>query len=704
MTTQFANGHDRQTALTLLRAAVQDAAATFREGQWEAINAVVNRRARMLVVQRTGWGKSSVYFIATRLLRDQGRGPTLVVSPLLALMRNQIESARRHGVEAIRIDSTNQPEWPALRDRILGGEADVLLVSPERLANEEFVEGVLTPIADELGMLVIDEAHCISDWGHDFRPNYQRLRNIVRRIPRGTPVLATTATANDRVVRDVCEQLGDVEVQRGSLLRTSLALQTLHLPSREDRLAWLSEHLPELPGTGIVYTLTQRDAERVAGWLVERGINARAYHSGITHPNFADSNSYRERLERALERDEVKALVATTALGMGYDKPDLGFVIHFQAPASIVAYYQQVGRAGRGIDRAFGVMMHGTEDERILEYFRRTAFPAEEHVQAILEALEDSDGLNARQLERTVNLRRGQIDKALAFLAAANPAPVLKEGGIWLRTPVPYAIDRDHVGRLTQQREVEWREVRRYVDEAGCLMQFLASALDTPLTEPCGKCASCLGRPVVGTAANRDRIAAAAYARRSERPIPPRKQLPSGGLAKYGWTNLPAERQHEEGRVLCQWGEGGWGAQVREDKAKGRFREELAGAMVEMIQERWGPVPAPEWVTCVPSLARPNLVPDFAKIVAAALGIPFLPVVEKVRENEPQKNQQNRDHQCRNLDGVFAVSGNVVAGPVLLIDDVVDSGWTLAVVAALLLEAGSRPVLPAALASAATGD
>ena len=244
-------------------------------------------------------------------------------------------------------------------------------------------------------MLVIDEAHCISDWGHDFRPNYQRLRNIARRIPRGTPVLATTATANDRVVRDVCEQLGDVDVQRGSLLRESLALQTLRLRSQEDRLAWLSEHLPELPGTGIVYTLTQRDAERVAEWLVVRGIRARAYHASITHPNFADSNSYRQRLERALERNEVKALVATTALGMGYDKPDLGFVIHFQAPGSIVAYYQQVGRAGRGIDRAFGVLMHGAEDAQILDYFRRTAFPSEEHVQALLKALEESDGLSA---------------------------------------------------------------------------------------------------------------------------------------------------------------------------------------------------------------------------------------------------------------------------------------------------------------------
>ena len=302
-----------------------------------------------------------------------------------------------------------------------------------------------------------------------------------------------------------------------------------------------------------------------------------------------------------------------------------------------------------------------------------------------------------------MNLRKGQIDKVLDFLAAANPAPVFKEGGFWLRTPVPYAIDRDHVDRLTRQREAEWDEVRRYVEETGCLMQFLSSALDTPLAGPCGKCASCLGGPVVGTAVDRDRTDAAAYARRSEWPILSKKQLPSGGLERYGWKSLPAARRHEEGRVLCQWGEG-WGALVKQDKPKGRFRNELAGAMAEMIQERWEPAPSPEWATCVPSLARPTLVADLAGRVAAALRIPFLPVVEKVRQNEPQKQQQNRDHQCRNLDGVFEVSGNVPEGPVLLIDDVVDSGWTLAVVAALLLEAGAGPVFPAALASAAASD
>ena len=353
--------NDRSHALSLLRAAMASRGAEFRVGQWEAIDALVNRRERLLVVQRTGWGKSSVYFIATRILRDRGRGPTLIVSPLLALMRNQIEAAGRLRIRALSINSTNRREWPDLRRAVLDDEADVLLISPERLANDDFIEDVLLPIAGTIGLLVVDEAHCISDWGHDFRPDYRRLVNVLRRMPDNLPILGTTATANDRVIADVQAQLGGVRVQRGSLMRETLALQTMRLPSQAARLAWLADHVDSLPGTGIVYALTKRDANQVAGWLEEHGIQARAYYSDVTHEEFEDSNTYRQHLEDQLLRNEIKALVATTALGMGYDKPDLGFVVHYQAPSSIVAYYQQVGRAGRNIPHAVGVLMAGNE-------------------------------------------------------------------------------------------------------------------------------------------------------------------------------------------------------------------------------------------------------------------------------------------------------------------------------------------------------
>ncbi len=366
---------EKHQAEVLLRRAVDDPNVRFRDGQWEAIDALVNHRRKLMVVQYTGWGKSSVYFISTRILRDRGSGVTVIVSPLLALMRNQIAAANRLGIRAETINSTNQDDWPEIRRAMLADRVDAILISPERLSNEAFVEEVLTPVADRVGLFVVDEIHCISDWGHDFRPDYQRLVNVLRQMPSNMPVLGTTATANNRVIEDVKILLGDIEIQRGSLVRDSLELQTLRLPDQASRLAWLARHIPMLPGTGIVYVLTVRDAEQVAAWLLQQGIDAYAYYANVKQDGFEDSNLYRQYLEDRLQSNEIKALVATPALGMGYDKPDVGFVIHYQAPGSVVAYYQQVGRAGRAINTAYGVLLAGLEDEDIHEYFRTSAFP-----------------------------------------------------------------------------------------------------------------------------------------------------------------------------------------------------------------------------------------------------------------------------------------------------------------------------------------
>ena len=685
---------------------MDDPTVDFRQGQWEAIDALVNRRERLLVVERTGWGKSTVYFIATRILRNNGRGPSLIVSPLLALMRNQIDAAERLRIGALSINSTNRERWPELQRAILADEVDALLVSPERLANDEFVENVLLPIAGRIGMLVVDEAHCISDWGHDFRPDYRRLVNILQRMPDNMPILGTTATANNRVVEDVQTQLGDIGIQRGALMRESIALQTMRLPSQAARLAWLAEHIDSLPGTGIIYALTKRDANRVADWLQSRGTLARAYYSGVSNDEFEDSNSYREHLEQQLLQNELKALVATTALGMGYDKPDLGFVVHFQAPASIVAYYQQVGRAGRAIENAAGILMSGNEDDDIHEFFRRSAFPREVWVAALLDALERSDGLNTRELEEAVNLKNGQINQVLKYLSVDNPAPVIRSGSTWRRTPVPYRMDQEKIQWLTEQRTLEWQEVQQYIDQEGCLMECLAEALDDAESRPCGKCATCRDQPIVEPTFSRATAAEAArFLRHSELSLECKIQVARDAFPEYEFRgNLLQDLRAETGRILSRWGDAGWGQMVAEDKHRGHFRDQLVDAVVEMISERWQPEPPPEWVTCVPSRNRPDLVPGFAGRLAAALGLPFEPIVAKVKDNEPQKAQQNRFHQCRNLDGAFAIQGAVPNGPVLLIDDVVDSRWTLTVVSALLRGSGSGPVWPLALATSSMGS
>lgn len=695
---------DRQAAEALLRTAVGDPEAGIRPGQWEAIDALVNQRRKLLVVQRTGWGKSSVYFIATRILRDRGAGVTVIVSPLLALMRNQIEAANRLGIRAETINSTNQENWPEISQAMLDDQVDAILISPERLSNEQFIEEVLLPVADRVGLLVVDEVHCISDWGHDFRPDYRRLVNVLRQMPPNMPILGTTATANNRVIEDVHTQLGDIDIQRGPLVRDSLALQTLRLPDQASRLAWLAQYIPTLPGTGIVYVLTIRDAEQVTAWLNQQGIEARPYYGSVEHDDFESSDQYRQHLEDLLLRNQLKVLVATTALGMGYDKPDLGFVVHYQAAGSVVAYYQQVGRAGRAIDTAYGVLLSGKEDEEIHEFFRRSAFPGERDVNAILGVLAKHDELSVRQLEQHLNLRQGQIEKVLKVLSVENPAPVIKQGRNWRRTPVPFRMDHERIEHLTTQRETEWQEMQDYIDSEGCLMTYLRQALDDPEIDDCGRCAVCVDEPVVPIEIDRALvIAAAQHLKHAEMPFKPKKQVAADAFREYGFQgNLPETLQAREGRILSRWGDAGWGGLVADDKHAGQFRDELVDAVGEMLEQRWQPKPAPLWVACVPSLIHPALVPDFARRLAARLGLPFVDAIRKVVDNEPQKSQQNRFHQCRNLDGVFEITEEIPETPVLLVDDVIDSGWTVTVLAALLRRAESGPVYPVALASTST--
>ncbi|ELR66125.1 ATP-dependent DNA helicase RecQ [Photobacterium marinum] len=708
---------NRQDAELLLRTAIGQEDAHFRDGQWEAIDALVNHHQKLLVVQRTGWGKSSVYFISTKIFRDRGQGPTIIVSPLLALMRNQIESAKRLGINAVTMNSTNINDWEKVKREILDGEVDCLLISPERLANDNFVETVLRPISDKISLMVVDEAHCISDWGHDFRPDYRRITNILKLLPDNTPVLGTTATANDRVVDDIQTQLGNIEIQRGSLIRESLALQNIVLPDQPSRLAWLAQVIPNLDNTGIVYVLTQRDAEIVSRWLNTCGIDAKPYYSGVTNSDFVnergklDTDTYREHLELQLLNNELKVLVATTALGMGYDKPDLGFVIHFQAPGSIVAFYQQVGRAGRGIDSAVGILMSGEEDARIHEFFRKTAFPTQANVQRILNALEPVDYLTPESLEKEANLPQGRIEHVLKFLAAEYSAPVGNVGKKWHRNPIPYRMDMNKVQAITGIREAEWMEMTEYLESKDCLMLTVRNALDDHSTEPCGKCENCIGEELLPTRIDETLgQKAAGFLCRSEMVMEPRKQIAASNdeaaktFIRYDFPRVLGELAAEPGRILSRWGDAGWGQMVADDKHSNHFRDELVDATAEMIIERWQPEDFPTWVCCIPSLNHKTLVPDFAKRLADKLDLPFVDSLEKVLENEPQKWQQNRYHQCSNLDGAFKVTKLGPEGSVLLVDDVVRSKWTFTVGAALLKQAGSGKVYPVALASTSVND
>jgi ATP-dependent DNA helicase RecQ len=678
--------------------------ARLRDDQWTAISALVEDRGRALVVQRTGWGKSAVYFVATALLRARGAGPTVIVSPLLALMRNQIEAATRAGIHARTINSANTEEWEQIYAEVAAGQADVLLVSPERLNNPSFRDLVLPKLSAAAGLLVIDEAHCVSDWGHDFRPDYRRIGTLLDALPPGVPVLATTATANARVTRDVADQLGtQTVVLRGSLDRESLRLAVVHLPTAHQRLGWLAAHLPAIAGSGIVYTLTVAAAHETAAFLRDQGITALPYTG-------KDDVSERTVAEQALLDNAVKTLVATSALGMGFDKPDLGFVVHLGAPQSPVAYYQQIGRAGRGVDSAEVILLPGREDRDIWAYFASLAFPPERQVRATLAVLAEAGRpLSTAVLETYVDLSRGRLEQMLKVLDVDGA--VRRVSGGWEPTGEPWTYDAERYERVAAERAREQRSMLGYQTTQACRMAYLRRELDDPDAKPCGRCDNCTGRPwpadvpQAGTAAARDRLLRPGVA------VEPRRMWPAGLTEAKG--KIPQALQAEPGRVLGRLTDIGWGTTLRrlltgpaggaaaeDDAARPAGQpvpEEIVAAVVKVLAA-WDWAARPAGVVTLPSLTRPELIASLGERIAAIGRLPCLGAL-RYRAGGPGARRFNSAQRLRQLWDAFEVPDgmDLAAGPVLLVDDRIETGWTMTVAARLLREAGAPAVLPFAL-------
>src|SRR4051794_33224412 len=566
--------------------------ARFREHQREAITDLVSDRARVLCVQRTGWGKSAVYFLATSLLRETGAGPALIVSPLLALMRNQIAAAEKLGIRAHTINSTNRDAWDEVRQLLETDAVDLLLISPERLNNPQFRNTMLPLFAERVGLLVVDEAHCISDWGHDFRPDYRRLAEMLARLPEGVAVLCTTATANDRVVGDVADQLrlghaGALKTYPGPLGRASLRLEGVELPAQADRLAWLATPLPQLAGSGIVYTLTKRDADTVDEWLNGHGVPAEAYSGEV-------DTQRRVEVEERLLRNDLKAVVATSPLGMGYDKPDLGFVVHYQAPGSVISYYQQVGRAGRAIDRADVVLLRGREDRRIQDFFIEQAFPPKDRVDRVLEAIDDDGGATTNELMGAVNLGKSRIEAMLKVLDVEGA--VTRNGTRWTRVPGSnWAYDGDRYAHVTQLRRHEQEAMAAFGADGRCLMRVLLEELDDPDPQDCGVCAICTAPKFNGELDARLVREAALHLRSRPLILDVKKMAPD---AEGKMKKLGDDVRSEEGRALARLGDGGWDPLVQAGRREGRFGDELVEAAAEAVRTWRAPV---RWVAAVPS-------------------------------------------------------------------------------------------------------
>ncbi|PXA68151.1 RecQ family ATP-dependent DNA helicase [Cryobacterium arcticum] len=696
----------RDDALEILRTLVGRPDADFHEGQYEAIETLVDQRRRALVVQRTGWGKSAVYFVATLLLRRQGAGPTILVSPLLALMRDQVAAAARAGVRAVSINSANAHEWTDVLAQLRADEVDVLLVSPERLNNPSFRDEQLPALLDRVGLLVVDEAHCISDWGHDFRPDYRRLRDLIAAMPAGVPVLATTATANSRVVTDVAEQVSrggtDVVTIRGPLARASLRLGVLRLPDSRARLAWLLSHLAELPGSGIIYTLTVSAAEDTARLLRDAGHAVRAY-TGQT------DTTEREESEGLLKANQVKALVATSALGMGFDKPDLGFVLHLGAPSSPVAYYQQVGRAGRATENADVLLLPGVEDEAIWQYFATSSMPSQHKAEAVLMALAAAGGapLSTPALESRVDLRRSPLELLLKVLDVDGA--VRRVTGGWVATGTPWVYDSDRYERIGAARRAEQNAMLDYERITGCRMEFLQRALDDDTAVPCGRCDNCTApwypTDVQGDAADTARAALD----RVGVALEPRAQWPTGAdrLGVTAKGRIDAGDRVLPGRALARLTDLGWGNTLRDVFAPGTPDAPASPAMLAAcvrVLAEWGWAERPVGVVAMPSRTHPLLVASVAAELSRVGRLPHLGTLGLVGAGPSGESGGNSAYRLASVWGAFEVGEGLAAnlaeatGPVLLVDDLGDSRWTLTVAGRLLRRAGAAGVLPFTLA------
>ena len=663
-------------------------AALPRADQVDAVHAVLQPASRVLVVQATGWGKSAVYWAATHAIRSTGAGPTLVVSPLLALMRDQVSAAERAGLKAATVNSTNVDDWDEVFAQLDADAIDVLLVSPERLGNPRFAARLGALLA-RVGLIVIDEAHCISDWGFDFRPDYQRLARALLSTPTAS-VLATTATANERVTLDIGAQLqaqsgASTVTFRGTLARTSLTLSVVPGLSPLQRYAWIADALAQLPGSGIVYVLTVAEAERLTAFLRSCGFAVDAYTGQID----ADT---RLQVEDRLRHNQVKAVVATSALGMGYDKPDLGFCVHVGSPSTPVAYYQQVGRAGRAVAHAEGVLLPSDADERIWDYFATASIPDPQTAAKVLQSL-DGDGRSLIEIEADTGVRRGRLEALLKILAVEGV--VDKDGSAWRATGVPYVHDSAKWSALAQVRQQEADIMRQYAHGQGCLMAYLQTALDDPSPAPCGRCSVCTGHlPYPGLAPSPDKLLAARdFLRGMDVDIEARKRWPAG-VGRKG-----AIRGFDLGRAVAFADDPGWVAELQalRQAAPGEVPDELLAGAVAMLG-RWAKT-WPARPVCVVPLPAPNMAGNRRLAEHIAQKGRLLLQDGFSWTGGPAPEDVASTPVVAHLESAIRWAGDAAmpAGPVLLVATDVRTRWTATVAAALLREQGVSQVLLLAL-------
>ena len=671
--------------------------AQFRYQQFESIILLLETK-KLLLVQKTGWGKSIIYFLVTRLLKEQNKGLTLIISPLLSLTRNQVDMAKKAGLNAAKINSNNKDDWDTIIDELKENKYDVLFITPERLANNYFKENVRNLLIEKTFMVVVDEAHCISDWGHDFRPDYQRIIEFTDKLKEDTLLLATTATASERVIEDINEYFAyDMEILRGPLIRDSLKMQVVNLKSRHFRLAWLAEHVNKMDGSGIIYCLTKRDCNQVASWLRRYNIDALEYYSGLDN----DSNDeIRIERENKLINNDVKVLVATVALGMGFDKPDISFVVHYQNPSNIVNYYQQIGRAGRAIEEAYIIIFKGEEEKEINDYFINEAFPDEYELENIYNVIKDNpEGIRFNSILKYVDIKYNRLKKCIKQLDVKNHIYKNNDNKYYV-SDNDWEKDEQKNNSIRYQRKKEFEKMKELLITKDCYMKFISKELGDKYSYECGNCTNCIGEKYFKETVRRDYLEdAKEYLKINSNEIKPRKFWPAG-IVSDNRRKINNEFINQPGKFLSLYNDGGLGDLVKEDKYKNKyFRDELVEESAKILLKDKEIIEKIKWITSVPSNNHPYLVKSFSKRLSKKIGIPYLEIIQKKKSRKKQKELKNSYHKCKNVLESFYIEGEIINEPFLLIDDIVDSGWSLTVCGYKLRQSCSGEVYPFALAS-----
>jgi ATP-dependent DNA helicase RecQ len=656
-----------------------------------AVEAMLIDKKRTLVVQPTGWGKSAVYWIAAKAVRESGGGIVLVVSPLLALMRNQVESATKAGLKAASINSSATEEWAQIEMDILADRLDIIFISPERLANPGFRSRVLSGIKGRIGLLVIDEAHCISSWGHDFRPDYQLISNLLLANSE-TPVLCTTATANNRVTEDIATQLGiDTFVLRGQLTRDSLHLAVISDLKSAEQFAWVADAVGALEGSGIVYTQTIDKAERLTNFLAEQGYTAAAYH-GRTEPED------RLRIENLLMSNKIKVVVATSALGMGYDKPDLAFCIHVGSPGSPIDYYQQIGRAGRSLEKAMVVLISDPiADPKLWEHFATSTIPKQPEIEAVLKCVQDSGSpLSSIDVSTRARVTRNTAELLLKTLSVDNA--IIKSESGWLSTNSPWEYPAGKYAAILESRKIEAGRMAEYARAKSCLETQLRISLDD-VVDPaakCGRCSVCVGKIQDGIPSvpkQTSVVKAQQFLRGIDNPIETRKRWPKDFIlpgVHVRNTIITANEMAQTGRSLGYADDPAWGEEIQIALRTGQLSDSIKVGLRDLI-ERWRPDVTT--VVPVPSSRNAQIIISMAKFVADGLGATYKecldirPPFDPLKRSNTARRPEELATRIAIKEGLYLFNERV-----LLVDDTAITRWTSTISSAILRTAGAESV------------